>query len=181
VGCDTASGTVQETCGDGGRGNDGPNANSNAISKFISRIPECFIIEGCRGQTAGTQTTVGGRCWTAGDSMVLRKARLEEIATQLEGLAAALRLLIIDGAEEVPTAQQPPPSPPAQPMDDRVRVGSRVRVVRGTLDRYRGRTGIVLSRRGDLFWNLRMDTRGRETEGPLIYKKETSLQVVPRV
>jgi hypothetical protein len=113
--------------------------------------------------------------------MVLRKARLEEIATQLEGLAAALRLLIIDGAEEVPTAQQPPPSPPAQPMEDRVRVGSRVRVVRGALDRYRGRTGTVLSRRGDLFWNLRMDTRGRETEGPLIYKKETSLQVVPRV
>ena len=113
--------------------------------------------------------------------MALREARLEEIATQLEELAAALRLLIIDGTEEIPPAKQPPPPPPAQPMDERVRVGSRVKVVRGTLDRYRGRTGVVLSRRGALFWNLRMDARGRETEGPLIYKKGTSLQVVPRV
>jgi hypothetical protein len=113
--------------------------------------------------------------------MALREARLEEIATQLEELAAELRLLIIGGEEETPSAQQPPPPPPAQPMDDKVRVGSRVRVVKGALDRYWGRTGIVLSRRGSLFWNLKMDARGRETEGPLIYKKETSLQVVPQV
>lgn len=117
--------------------------------------------------------------------MVLNEARVEEVAILLEELAVALRLLLIDirsRAGEAPNAQrqaqQDQAPPPHQPFDGVVRVGSRVRVVGGALNSFRGRTGVVLSQRGQLYWNLQLDIRGRETERPLIYKKGSSLQVV---
>lgn len=111
--------------------------------------------------------------------MVLRQARVEEVAVLLEDLAAALRLMVLDAQSgnhdfddgQAQTARPEPP--PAETF----RVGSRVRIVGGALTAARGRTGVLLSRRGQHYWNLRLDLQGRETVAPLVYKKETSLRL----
>lgn len=112
--------------------------------------------------------------------MVLRDDKLEEVATLMEELATALRRLKVNHEEENGHSAEAPSAPPpaTAPRDDTIQEGSRVRIIK-TLDRYRGRTGVVMSRRGTMFWNLQLDIQGKESSGPLIYKKETSLQAIP--
>jgi hypothetical protein len=102
----------------------------------------------------------------------------------LEELVAALRLLMIDLDPEASPPFRPEeahaPPPAANPNRNVIRIGSRITINGGALDRYRGRTGVVLSRRGIHYWNLRLDVQGKEIAAPLIYKKETSLIAMPR-
>jgi hypothetical protein len=113
--------------------------------------------------------------------MVLHDDRVEEVAVLLEELAVALRRLKVGADRTVPppAPQRQDPEPPEVPraVPGVIQEGSHVMVVRA-LDRYRGRTGVVGSQRGTLYWNLQLDARGRETEGPRIYKKETSLLLI---
>jgi hypothetical protein len=114
--------------------------------------------------------------------MVLRNEQLEEVASLMEELARALRLLMVDAAPAPPIPPVPPaqpvPPPPVPPQRGNFEVGSRVELTR-RLDRHRGRRGVVISKWGDLFWDLQLDVQGRETAGPSIYRKETSLRVLP--
>lgn len=110
--------------------------------------------------------------------MVLHDDQLEQVASLMEELATALRRMKVGTGEVPPTgAESPPAPPPTAPRDDTIYEGSHVKVIRA-LDRYRGRTGTVVSRRGTQYWNVRLDIQGKETIGPLIYKKDASLQVV---
>jgi hypothetical protein len=116
--------------------------------------------------------------------MVIQRAQVEKVAVLLEELAAALRLLMIDLDPEVSPPFRPEethaPPPAANPGRNAIGIGSRVTINGGALDRYRGRTGVVLSQRGIHYWNLRLDIQGKETAAPLIYKKGTSLIAMPR-
>ena len=65
--------------------------------------------------------------------------------------------------------------PADSPVGDGIlRVGVRVRVVR--LDKYYGREGIVISRRGKNYWNVRLKAVGERRE-VIMYKRVDSLVV----
>jgi hypothetical protein len=104
-------------------------------------------------------------------------ARLEEAALLLEEMARQLRGLKEKRAK-VPEKKQRsevPEDVPSTGVADELRVGCRVQVVRK--DKYRGRKGVVLSRRGRLFWNVQLD--GGDACGEcVIFKKDTSLRVL---
>jgi hypothetical protein len=117
------------------------------------------------------------RVWV---DMVLSDEKIEEVATLMEELARALRSLKVDAGESTP--QRPPdPVPADEPQQQGANafpIGARIVVTR-VLDRHRGRTGTIVNRRGELFWNIKLDIRGNEASGPLIYKKWTSIQRIP--
>lgn len=114
-------------------------------------------------------------------AMVIRDEQLEEVATLLEALAVALRLLKI-GATQQPNPPAPPPEPVPAPAPPRpgvgIVIGSRVQIGK-TLDIYRNRRGVVTGRRGDHYWYLTLDLVRNETVAPKIYKKGTSLTLLP--
>lgn len=100
--------------------------------------------------------------------MVVKRADLGDVADMLEILAARLRVMMHEGegSSRDDVRRQSP--------DGVFTVGVRVRIV--VRDFY-GRTGVLTSRRGRLYWNIRLDPRDGEVS-KLIYKKETSLRLV---
>ena len=106
--------------------------------------------------------------------MVVRADTLEEVATLLEELARALRKLKLEGEGQEPEAAHSA----ASEGDRTAAFAEGRRVQMKSMDKYRGRTGIITGRRGEQFWYLKLDPRGRETTGPVIYKKETSLRLL---
>ena len=65
--------------------------------------------------------------------------------------------------------------PPTGSENLECREGARVVVTRR--DVYRGRVGVVVSRRGRLYWNVRLDKKNGEA-GQVIYKKASGLRVI---
>jgi hypothetical protein len=99
-------------------------------------------------------------------------ARLESVAAMLERMALEIRTTIdrrrfssgnATGVEE----------------DDAKRLvwkkGAKVRVT--IRDRYVGRTGTLMGRRGEHYWDLKLDARDGEC-GRVIYKKQSSLCLI---
>lgn len=90
-------------------------------------------------------------------------ARLEQVAVMLERLALEIR-----GAR---------PHTKVSPTEEPVG-WHRGAVVRVTIrDRYYGRIGRLMGRRGRCFWDLRLEPRDGET-ARVIYKKQSSLSLV---
>lgn len=98
---------------------------------------------------------------TMGVSMPLLMRRL---AQDLRRLADLVEAVIEEGEEKKNWKEEKVWQP-----------GMRVRIVR--TDYYHGMIGTLVSRRGKQFWNLRV-WDSREKCVKLIYKKETSLQLV---
>ena len=95
-------------------------------------------------------------------------AQLEAMAKELEALAEQLRGMMgsADGATNASTKDT---------STSEFGVGKRVRIiVRG---KFYWRTAVLLSRRGRLYWNMRLEERDGEVEREL-YKAETSLRVI---
>lgn len=90
-----------------------------------------------------------------------RDQQLEIIALLLEEVARKLRLLKVT---EAPT---PKPS---------LHVGQRVRSI-SKAGKYQGRTGVLLSRRGRMFWNLRLDASLTDVARN-VFMMETSLRAL---
>jgi hypothetical protein len=98
-----------------------------------------------------------------------RKDDLLAVASALERLALAIR------EEAGQERQGSGESGGAVPNEPAVRVGQRVRVT--IADRYRGRTGTIVSAHGQQFWDIRLDPvdGGIST---VIYKKASSFAVI---
>ena len=58
----------------------------------------------------------------------------------------------------------------------KVQAGCRVMVI--VRDKYRGRVGTVMDRRGSMFWNVRLDEGKRGERVQTIYKMSSSLRVL---
>ena len=94
---------------------------------------------------------------TSSDVHEQRRVRLQRIVGELAELLAEMHV-----AASVPVG------------DGNLRVGVLVRVVRR--DKYYGREGIVISRRGKSYWNVRLKAVGEKRE-VVIYKRADSLMV----
>lgn len=93
-------------------------------------------------------------------------AQLEAMAAVLDELAEQLRGMM-RGPDKVNSTSAKGTS--------EFGVGKRVRIiVRG---KFYWRTAVLLSRRGRLYWNMRLEERDGEVEREL-YKAETSLRVI---
>lgn len=101
--------------------------------------------------------------------------RLEAIADVLEELSRELRRLSVTEDGDSVASLSAAATSRDRPADGGFAVGRTVRVV--IRDVYYGRVGRIVSRRGDEFWNLVLEADGVKPER-LIYKKETSLQVI---
>lgn len=98
--------------------------------------------------------------------------RLEEAALLLEAMALKLRQMKRrKGVTKVPADR-----PSRDETPDGLKSGDRVRVVRKH-DQYSGRTGVVLDRRGKLFWYVRLDAT-EDRCACVIFKKDASLLAV---
>lgn len=93
-----------------------------------------------------------------------RSERLEEVADVLETLAAQLRAMMRDEGDGIEGDEE-----------EGYAVGRRVRIV--VRDKYYGRTAVLVSRRGNTYWNLVLDSRDGEV-GRCLYKAERSLQLI---
>jgi uncharacterized protein (DUF885 family) len=89
-------------------------------------------------------------------------AALEAIAVLLEEVARMVRQL----KRRKPAASQ----------GNVLRVGCRVKVV-CSQGKYMGRTGEVVSRRGSMFWNVRLDA-SRDDPERLVFKMDSSLKAM---
>ena len=96
---------------------------------------------------------------TSDDGHEQRRVRLQRIVGELAKLLAEVHVA---------------PAAGASGGGGIIRVGVRVRVVRR--DKYYGREGIVVSRRGKNYWNVRLKAVGERRE-VIIYKREDSLVV----
>jgi ribosomal protein L21E len=96
-----------------------------------------------------------------------RDEELEAVADMLEMLALEVRAM---------TGSVKKKSGPAQTRScDEFFSGRRVRII--VRDKYHGRTGVLVDRRGTEFWNIRLDCGDGEVYR-VIYKKETSLVLI---
>jgi hypothetical protein len=96
-----------------------------------------------------------------------RDAELEAMARVLDALAEQLRAMMVGGAvDETPSEGE---------EGSRFSAGRKVRIV--VRDKYYGQTATLLSRRGRMYWNIRLEGRDGEI-GREMYKAETSLRVV---
>jgi uncharacterized protein (DUF885 family) len=89
-------------------------------------------------------------------------AALEAIAVMLEEVARMVRQL--------------KRRKPAASKGNVLRVGCRVKVV-CSQGKYMGRTGEVVSRRGSMFWNVRLDASRGDPER-LVFKMDLSLRAI---
>lgn len=89
-----------------------------------------------------------------------RNKQLEAIAVLLEELARKIRLLKVTEPATGPNFH----------------VGQKVRCIRKE-GKYQGRTGVLVSRRGTMFWNLRLDATITEAACS-VFMMETSLSAV---
>ena len=96
---------------------------------------------------------------TSGDGSEQRRVRLQRIVGEL---AELLEEMHVAASTNSPVG------------DGMLRVGLRVRVVRR--DKYYGREGIVMSRRGKNYWNVQLKAVGDKKE-VMIYKRADSLMV----
>ena len=96
---------------------------------------------------------------TGSDVHERRRMRLQRIVGEIAELLAEMH---VASAAEAPVG------------DGVIRVGVRVRVVRR--DKYYGREGIVISRRGKNYWNVRLKAVGEKRE-VIMYKRADSLMV----
>lgn len=117
----------------------------------------------------GFTTAVHKRSVYLGLNMVVkpdREAELEAMARVLDALADQLRGMMRDGDSPIREKKE---------ETGGFEVGKRVRIVaRG---KCYGRTAVLLSRRGRLYWNIRVE----EEDGGVareLYKAETSLRVI---
>jgi hypothetical protein len=108
--------------------------------------------------------------------MAKQQEKLEAMAAVMEGLASELRKLAVMVDDEEPRMKAAPSSSPKKRSKrQEMGVGSRVRVtVKGP---YCGRTGLITSRRGLMYWNLRLDDPVNARD-PYIYKMRSSLEVI---
>ena len=72
-------------------------------------------------------------------------------------------------ALEVDTPLPDPPNPRPDPQE-----GDRVEIIRR--DNYFGRTGVLISRHGRRYWNIRLDRLPTDTMNVIIYKAPTSFR-----
>jgi hypothetical protein len=123
-----------------------------------------------------------------------RQERLQAVATAAEGLAASaamlaeeLRKLAMEdngdrgdggdsgGGDGKEANATPRPERRKVSKDSAVAVGRRVKVV--ILGPYRGRVGVVVSRKGTMYWYVQLDETERDVSR-LIYKMSSSLKVI---
>jgi hypothetical protein len=104
-----------------------------------------------------------------------QQEQLEAMAAVMEGLASELRrLAVIIDEQGAGTKADPPPLPKKKKRRE-ICVGDHVRVkVRGP---YCNRTGVITSRRGLMYWNLRLDDPLNDRD-PIIYKMGSSLELL---
>jgi ribosomal protein L21E len=98
-------------------------------------------------------------------------ARLEAVAAMLERLALEIRSTVEQRSSCMPTAREQ--------SDGEAELlwtkGARVRVT--IRDRYYGRTGTLLGRRGKLYWDFKIDPLDGEV-AKVIFKKQSSLTLI---
>ena len=98
--------------------------------------------------------------------------RLEEAALLLEAMAQELRSLKKGKKGKTAKERAAPVPSEAKPLE----TGARVRVTRQR-DQYTGRTGVVMDRRGKLYWYVRLDATEHRVSS-VIFKKDASLGVI---
>jgi uncharacterized protein YecE (DUF72 family) len=96
-----------------------------------------------------------------------REEELEAIADMLEMLALEVRAMTGSTKEEA--------EPERMQSSEEFCSGRRVRIM--VRDKYHGRTGVLMDRRGTEFWYIRLDCGDGEVYR-VIYKKETSLKLI---
>jgi hypothetical protein len=96
-----------------------------------------------------------------------RDEELEAVADMLEMLALEVRAMTGSAKRETKPGQMQ--------SGQEFCSGRRVRIM--VRDKYHGRTGVLMDRRGTEFWNIRLDCGDGEVYR-VIYKKETSLELI---
>lgn len=93
----------------------------------------------------------------------------EAITKKLAALASRLQELDLEDARDTTTTANE-----ATAKESPLAPGIQVEIT--ARDKYHGRRGCIESRRGFLFWNVRLDPLVGETRGCLIYKKDKFLR-----
>jgi hypothetical protein len=124
-------------------------------------------------ETKGTAASRSAR----GTKGSVRQQKLEAVANAMEILAHELRQLALADDEGKDVYEEKKSRAAEKGTGGKgCAVGRRVRVkVKG---KYYGQTGEILSRRGAMYWNVRLDAGDGEVPR-IIYKMASSLEVVP--
>jgi hypothetical protein len=104
--------------------------------------------------------------------------RLEEAAQLLEAMAKELRKLKAKKGTDKGTPSVPSVVPSARRKSKTAPLGKdvRVRLVRQG-DEYRGRTGVIVKRRGTMFWVVRLDATPTRAE-KVIWRMDSSVEAI---
>ena len=103
-----------------------------------------------------------------------RSARQSEVLSEVSRLLVILQQLELEDAND--SAPPVPPAPPRPPPAE-IQPGAWVRITRR--DKYHGRLGIVVSRHGTQFWNIRLQRLEGEVMAIIIHKKDHHLVLIP--
>jgi hypothetical protein len=102
-------------------------------------------------------------------------ARLEAVAAMLERLALEIRTTLDRRPASAGNARAGNGRVNDEEGEGEWKKGAAVRVT--IRDRYYGRTGVLMGRRGRCYWDLKLDARDGEC-GIVIYKKQSSLCLI---